>query len=304
MKNLKRITALMLVLVLGVLAPMGAAQATTGINSHAQRILDALAEANVPGEFIGLTRQTFIIGDIQPTEVEANRIINVYIAQARALVPSGYTNWRDLPISVLTNIARLVDSAGAVFGIEIGFNPHDPDFVLWPIFPCPDCPDCPGCPCDCEDSPEDCPPTTAPPGSSNNNGGESPPEATPPGSSNNNGGEGPPVAPDPDCPSNNNQQPPSNNQQQPPSNNQQQPPSNNQQQPPSNNQQQPPSNNQQQPPSNNQQTPPSAPGNQPPGSGAKPPIRETGLNASTGILAMLALTGLAGGAGLIAKKKD
>ena len=47
---------------------------------------------------------------------------------------------------------------------------------------------------------------------------------------------------------------------------------------------------------------PSAPAPSTPGT--TPPIRDTGLNASTGIVAMLALTGLAGGVGLIAKKKD
>ena len=42
----------------------------------------------------------------------------------------------------------------------------------------------------------------------------------------------------------------------------------------------------------------------PPGVDARPPIRPTGLNASTGLLVMLGLTGLAGGAGVVAKSKD
>jgi len=36
----------------------------------------------------------------------------------------------------------------------------------------------------------------------------------------------------------------------------------------------------------------------------RPPVQQTGLSASTGLLALLALTGVAGGAGLVAKKKD
>lgn len=42
----------------------------------------------------------------------------------------------------------------------------------------------------------------------------------------------------------------------------------------------------------------------PPSGDGSSPIRQTGLNASTGFLAMLALTGVAGGAGLFARKKD
>ena len=36
----------------------------------------------------------------------------------------------------------------------------------------------------------------------------------------------------------------------------------------------------------------------------RPPVQTTGLNASAGLVAMLALTGVAGGAGLLTKKRD
>ena len=346
MKSFKKITALVLVLALGVVAPLSASATTNDpYMQHVGEIMEAIVSnpdgaPPMPEQFVigtqmlFLGNRAFIERNERMTPENVATAIELIEDSWQAVLLFDAESMDDLRLPRnLPHLARImhnVERVAYLFCLDARL-----DIVTWgldsrpnlamcpPVLCCPECEDCDDCDeCDCEEPP---PIATEPPSSStptappSNGGGETPPVVDPPCEEDppvgpSNGGQAPPAV-DPPCeedppvgPSNGGEAPPVG-----PSNGGEAPPVG-----PSTGGQAPPvapsSSTPAAPGAPAPSTPaapgapapstPAAPAPGAPAPGAKPPIRDTGVNASTGIVAMLALTGLAGGAGLLAKKKD
>ncbi len=129
LKVLKRLGSMLMVLALLVAIPLSAS-ASSGINAHEQRILDALSEpiqlegrtTSLPAQYINQARTYVMRADVDLTSSEANQIIG-YINQARDLVINGgFSSFSEMPQSFLNQLIELAQRAAAVIGLTLSFD--------------------------------------------------------------------------------------------------------------------------------------------------------------------------------------
>ena len=118
MKSLKKITILLLVLAVGVVAPLNISEATAGVNANAQIILAAIEAAGVPETFVIQTKMEFLRHDVHPTDAETAQILDL-IASAevigREILDSGLDILHPLNILRTIQIVALIEQAANIF---------------------------------------------------------------------------------------------------------------------------------------------------------------------------------------------
>ena len=232
MKIFKKVSALVLILSM-MLALAPPAQASSGLNSEAQRIIQAIEDTEIfegfREIFVNRTTIIFLRFDVQPTAAEADRVIG-YVNQAAALaaqVDNEMTHAEH--VVILGQIKGLIERAANIFCLTTIVEYSYSRNRFWAdAFPHPHL---------CQDR---CCPTTG--------GGDDCPINVSPGTPGTGGGAGGGTA--------------------------------------------------------GGGVGGATGGGAGVGGDTTSPIRQTGLNASTGLFALVALTGVAGGTGLLAKKKD
>ena len=124
MKIFKKVSALMLVLsMMLALAPQ--AQAASGLNSEALRIIEAIEGTGVVEEtFINQTRMVFLQFNLQPTTAEANYVIGLVEQAARLAAQVDNTTTTAEKVIILGQIKGLIERAANIFCLTTVVDYH------------------------------------------------------------------------------------------------------------------------------------------------------------------------------------